>query len=342
MMVSASWLLWVLTTMVLVLSTRNPAYILIALSSLFFLGSQVSREKGRGSWVKNNLRFLVTMTALSIVINLLFAHSGRTILFIIPEEWLLIGGNITLESLIYGMINGFVIGAIYLIFNVLNMVLTVKQITRLIPITFRPISIMATISLTFFPSIQQSIQDIREAQMLRGNRMEKLADWAPIVIPLIVSRLEKSIQLSESLTSRGFYIRSSKSKTNFTLIALLIGTLSIFSGWILQLFSYPQMTSLILYSLGAITIIVIIGVTSKQINITHYHKEVWRLSDFVYIAIILIFLLIYIWISNKDILSSVTYSPYPVITFPDISIFGIAFSILPLLPLIFLHHDKSQ
>lgn len=342
MMVSASWLLWVLTCMILVLSTRNPIYILITLSSTFFLGSEVSRENGHSSWGKNNLRFLVTMTALSTMINLLFSHSGHTVLFTIPEEWLLIGGNITLESLIYGMVNGLVIGAVYLIFNILNIVLSVKQITRLIPGAFRPISIMVTISLTFFPSIHKSIQDIREAQMIRGNRMEKLADWAPIVIPLIVTSLEKSIQLAESLTSRGFYNKSSRSKSNFTLIALLIGTLSVFSGWIFQLFTYPRMTSLILYGLGGIIIIATIQITGRQANITHYHKEIWRSYDFIFLTIILILSITLFWLSGKDALSSFTYSLYPEITFPDISIFGIAISLFPLIPLFLLRHDKSQ
>ncbi len=102
-------------------------------------------------------------------------------MFNLPDGWLLIGGAVTLESIVYGAINGLVISALYLLFNVFNKALSVKQITKLIPRAFHPIATMVTISLTFFPSIQQRIREIREAQLIRGNPMKKVADWLPIL-----------------------------------------------------------------------------------------------------------------------------------------------------------------
>jgi len=339
MTVSATWLVWICTSMILLLSTRNPIYISFALTSLIFLGKQISKKEEQPSWTKQNLHFLISMVALSALINILFAHTGQTILFYLPENWPLIGGSITLESLIFGVINGLVIGSLYLLFNIFNLALSIKQITRLIPNAFRPISILITISLTFFPSIQQRTREIREAQMIRGNRMKKVSDWLPIIIPLLVTSLENAFLLSESLTSRGFYSKSSMKFSSFNLIVIVLGIFAVFSGWILHLYDYPLVTSVVLYSLGISGIILILKIAGNQANVTHYHQEVWRTRDKIFVGISLIIAGAMIGLTQTECLASFIYSPYPSLTFPDISVLGIFLSVVPGLPLIFTNHD---
>jgi len=339
MTVSATWLIWISTSLILLLSTRNPIYILLTLTSLFLLGGKISLKKEQPNWTKQNLRFLITTIILSTLVNILFAHTGQTLLFILPENWPLIGGSITLESLVYGAVNGLVIGALYLVFNILNLVLSVKQITRLIPNAFRPISIMITISLTFFPSIQRRAREIREAQMIRGNKMKGVSDWLPIIIPLIVTSLENAFMLSESLTARGFYSKSSTNISNLNLIALVFAVFAVFAGWIFRLYNYPVVISVILYSLGIISIIFIFIIAGKQVNVTHYHQEVWHPRDIIFVGLSFIIAGAMIGLIRTDCLSSFIYSPYPNLSFPEISVFGFILSAVPGIPLIFISHD---
>ena len=141
-------MIW-LVVMVFILSTRNPVYLSLILVGLLFFGQSLAREKKIKNWVLANLRFLLAMILLSTLINGIFSHVGQTILFTIPQKWPLIGGNFTLDSLVYGAINGLVIGALYILFNVINLALSIKQLTWLIPRAFHPIAMMVTISLTF-------------------------------------------------------------------------------------------------------------------------------------------------------------------------------------------------
>lgn len=339
MTLSTAWLTWTCTSLLLLISTRNPAYILVTLIFLFLLGTKISQNKEFPNWTGQNLRFMVSMVGISIMINTLFAHTGQSILFSFPNNWPLIGGNITFESLLYGAINGLIIGSLYLVFNIFNLVLSTKQITRMIPNAFRPISIMITISLTFFPSIQHRTREIREAQIIRGNKMKKVSDWIPIIIPLLVTSLENAFLLSESLSSRGFYSKPSNKNSQGNLIVLVLSIFLIFAGWILHLYDYPIVASIIFYCLGFGGFLFIFIYAGRQVNVTHFHEEIWRVHDIIFVGVNLIFTCALIVLTLTKNLSSLEYSPFPRLSFPDISVLGILASALPGLPLFFIKHD---
>ncbi|MEA3327183.1 MAG: energy-coupling factor transporter transmembrane component T [Chloroflexota bacterium] len=339
MTVSTTWLTWISTSLILLLSTRNPIYILIALTTLLFLGAHISHRKEQPNWIGQNLRFLIIMITISTLINVIFAHTGRTILFALPKNWPVIGGNMTLESLVYGAVNGLVIGSLYLLFNILNLVLSIKQITRLIPNAFRPISIMITISLTFFPSIQRRTREIREAQIIRGNRMKKVSDWVPIIIPLLVTSLENAILLSESMTARGFNSKSSMKFSNLNLVTMIFAVFAVFAGWILRLYDYPIVISAILYVLGISSITLILLIAGKHVNVSHFHQEIWHPRDIIFVVMSFFIAVAMIGLQPVECLPSFLYSPYPILSFPEISVLGIILSAMPGLPLVFMKFD---
>jgi len=339
MRTSGVWILWLIFNLLFLLSTRNPVYLLIVLTGLLLSGDRVTRKNQRASWLKNNLRFLLTMVLLSTLINALFTHNGRTVLFTFPQHWLLIGGNITLESVVYGSINGLTIGALYLLFTIINLALSVKQLTRLIPRAFHPIAMTVTIALTFFPSIQQRAREIKEAQMIRGNRMKKISDWLPLFIPLLVTSLEKSILLSESMTARGFHIPSRLKNSGLPILGLLSALFFFFSGWILRLFSYPLWISVLLYFVGGALVIVTILMSNLQTRITHFQKEVWHSADILTGIFLSVLILLWILFTIKRMLPSLTYSPYPALSSPPFQIIGLLLSTVSLIPLLLSKHD---
>jgi len=332
------WILWLVNTILFLLSTRNPIYLLIVLVNLFILGNQIARHQNRKEWTALNLRFLISMILISTVVNGLFTHIGQTTLLRFPEKWLLIGGSITLESIIYGAINGLMIGALYLAFNILNLALNVKQLSRLIPRAFHPIAMTTTVALTFFPSIQQRAREIKEAQMIRGNPMKKISDWLPILLPLLVTSLEDAITLSESMTSRGFLAVSKSDNTNLAVISLVIGTFSIFSGWILNLYAYPQAISIFLYGVGGSIIILTLLKKGREFRVTHYHQVSWQKKDIIFSAIFLIILITQVIIA-AFYENNFSYTPYPQLSRPSLNIGGILLSAIPILPILVSIHD---
>jgi energy-coupling factor transport system permease protein len=332
------WVLWLINTIIFVLSTRNPIYLSLVLISLFILGIRKAKPQHRKAWIILNLRFLISMILISSLVNSLFTHLGQTKLFHFPSNWLLIGGDITIESLIYGAINGLIIGSLYLSFNIFNLALSVKQLSRLIPRAFRPIGMTATLALTFFPSIQQRAREIKEAQMIRGNPMKRISDWLPILLPLIVTSLEDAIILSESMTSRGFHAVSDREHANFAVISLVFGTFSIFSGWILDLYDYPEVISIFLYVFGASVIILTLLRKGRKFRVTHYHQVTWQKNDIILGIVFLISIITQI-IFAVSYENNFSYSPYPQLSIPPLNLGGILLSAVPLLPLLVSKHD---
>ena len=339
MTVTAAWVLWLISGMTFIISTRNPIYLLITILMLYLLGFRIAKDQKSGQWVKLNFRFLLTIAGLSALINMIFTHAGKTVLFSLPADWILIGGPITLESLVYGVINGLVINTLYLLFNIFNKALSVKQITRLIPRAFHPIATIVTISLTFFPSIQQRIQEIREAQLIRGNPMKKIADWLPVIIPLLVSSLEDAFLLSESMTSRGFHTRTDAKYSSINLVLLILSVFAVFAGWVFNLYDYPKLLSIVLYIFAALIVIAVIFIGHRHNPIKSYRREIWQTSDItatVFFSFSLIILLILLLTEN---LPSLAYTTYPRLSWPEFNWIGLLLSLLPGLPLLFFNHD---
>lgn len=331
---SIPWVIWLAINLGLLLSTRNPFLLIWVLIWLFVVGSKLSQSKHQTHWVGRNLRFIGTMVLLSTAINLHFTHTGQTVLFTLPDKWLLIGGKFTLESVVYGGINGLVIGALYILFNNFNMALSIKQITRLIPRAFHPLTLVVTISLTFFPSIQDRTRQIREAQMIRGNPMKKVSDWLPVLIPLLVTSLENAVSLSESMTARGFHAKPVKPQMTFGLVGLVLALFSLFAGWILQLFEYPLWISWMLYVLSAVMIIGVLILAGKSSPVTHLNESRWQKADFIATALLIVSFSYFIWIvlRNGTMLS---YSPYPSLSVPNVDPLLIGLGIIPAIPILF-------
>lgn len=333
---TGTWIAWLLMTLSLILSTRNPLYLLIIMVCSLLLGIKLAQNKGQTYWLKQNFRFLLTMIGISSVINTLFNHTGQSIIFTIPQNWSLIGGNITWESLLYGVINGMIIGSLYLAFNIINLALSIKQLTQLIPRGLRPIAMIVTITLTFFPSIQERAREIKEAQQIRGNQMKRIRDWLPLFLPLLITSLEDAISLSESMTSRCFQSQPEKEKTSFILISLVISTFAIFSGWVLNLYNYPEYWIITLYLIGSTGVISILLVTNKQVKVTRYHKEKPSMLDFLLISIFIISLIIFFSFRQSENLISIAYTPYTFISMPEITWLGCLLTLVPILPTFFL------
>lgn len=275
------------------------------------------------------------MVILSTLINSLFSHVGNTTLFVIPEKWPLIGGAVTIESLVYGAINGLVISNLYILFNILNLAINAKQLTRLIPRAFHSVAMVVTISITFFPTIQNRAREIKEAQMIRGNPMKKTSDWLPIIIPLLVTSLENSILLAESMTARGFH-QQAENKSSTTTISLITGAFFIFSGWLLQMFNYPKWIYLILYLFGGGVIVLRLMHVGKQSKVTYFQHEPWDHKSIIITGLMLLSLICFTVFSSNGSFTTLGYYPYPYLSIPGFQISGLIFYALLSIPIIFV------
>ncbi|HDJ89486.1 MAG TPA: energy-coupling factor transporter transmembrane protein EcfT [Thermoprotei archaeon] len=85
-------------------------------------------------------------------------------------------------------------------------------------------TLMLTIALRFIPTLARDVQTIIDAQrsrgleLERGNIMNRIRNYIPILVPLIIYEIRRSIMIAEALESRAF--GAEKKRTNLYEIKL--------------------------------------------------------------------------------------------------------------------------
>jgi len=115
-----------------------------------------------------------------------------------------------------------------------------------------------TTAVRFVPVLAEEAQTIMDAQkargleLERGNFIKRVRNYIPILIPLIVSAIRRSLELAEAMESRAWgatekrtnlYVLKMKS-ADYTLIAVSIGML-ILSIYVRLFISIPSLTMLL-------------------------------------------------------------------------------------------------
>ena len=310
------WLLWALTALVVASSTRNPLYIVLLLLIVALVG--ITCAVGRvANPLYMPLRFAAVAIPLAALFNGLTAHLGDTVLLRLPDWLPLLGGPVTLEALVFGAINGLTLTVIFGAFAVFNQVTPVRDLVRLTPRAFHEAGVVLSIALTFIPQTTRSLTRIREAQAVRGHRVRNLRDWLPIVVPLLVSGLERSMGLAEAMVARGYGAVSDRANPLRTQGLLALGLFALLGGWLAWLFR-PSWRGVALGTMvvGAALIAGVLWLAGRAVTRTAYRTHRWTVHDTLVglgcgltLAAILLPLP---WVDR----ATLYYTPYPRLTLP--------------------------
>lgn len=311
-MISARvWIVWVLITASVVMLVRNPLYTLILFLSVQLVRqrwSHPARRLGIPLW-----RLGATILIFSAVFNALFTHIGANVLWRLPSSWPLIGGAITLESIVYGVSNGLLLLTLLLVFMAFNEIVSSAEIVRLIPSAFRDVGIVILIALTYVPETTRHLQRIREAQAIRGHQLRGIRDWQPLVVPLLVGGLERAINLAEAMVARGYGNTHSAAQSTTTRLLILLGLTLMLGGWITGLLL--NSAGWIVFGVGILLIagmVLRLGRGRKQ---TRYRANPLSRTDY-FLLIITFVTFIVVWIERN----AITYTPYPTLAAPPFSL----------------------
>jgi energy-coupling factor transport system permease protein len=310
------WLLWALTTLVTASSTRNPLYVIVLLLIATVVGGACAAGEGRRAPL-SPLRFAMIAVPLSALFNGLTVHFGDTVLFHLPGWLPLLGGAVTLEALTFGAVNGLTLTAIFSAFAVFNQVTPVRDLIKLTPRAFHEGGVVLSIALTFIPQTTRSLQRIREAQAVRGHRVRGIRDWLPIVVPLLVSGLERAMGLAETMVARGYGAVSDQEQPLRTQILLVLGLLTLLGGWLAYLFRsawrIPAVAGMVV---GAGLIGLAIWQTGRGVQHTVYRPRQWTLADT--LTVLGCAVTLAVALTQRELLY---YSPYPRLSLPDFNPF---------------------
>ena len=295
------------------LSATRCTWLIIGLAAwlVFVTASQdLSQDKSWGGLLKLGIFVWV----LTIPFNALMIHQGSHVLFRLPLSWPLLGGNITLEAVLYGAVSGLALWVLLLIFAAMNAAIDTSQFLRLTPSFLYQAGVITSIALTFMPQMLASAKEIREAQQIRGHRFHNWRDLLPLFMPLLTTGFERAVLLAESMESRGFggqLTAQTPSQASRTRLNMMLGLLLLLCG----LFLYGYMRTqpgfgVALLALAALVLVRTFASLGRRVQRTHYRRLQWSRGD-IWMTLLNLGVVFLVWlIRTRDGLALVYY-PYP-------------------------------
>lgn len=314
------WFLWVVTALIAASLARNPLYTaLVLLTTTIVSAANAPSQTNRA--ILSPLRFALIVIPLSALFNGLTIHFGQHVLLRLPAWIPLLGGPVTAEGLVFGASNGLALTAIFASFAVFNRVTPVRDLVRLTPRAFHEVGVVISIALTFIPQTMRSLERIRQAQAVRGHRMRGLRDWLPIVMPLLVSGLERSMGLAEAMVARGYGAVYEKALLLRTQALLALGTFALLGGWLSWLFVLLQRgTAMVVMVVGAGLVLGAVWQAGRVVTHTVYQTRKWTALDTLVVLGCVLTLAVLLLPLPLD-RNTLYYSPYPSLGWPSFDVF---------------------
>ncbi len=288
-----TWLMWLATSATAALLTRNPFYLAILIGATSFVYAVLSRYQKSGTvasaaetrtatW-KPVLKLALALMLFTVLFNALTVHHGQHVIFTLPAALPIIGGPITLEAVLYGIVIGLGFFALILVFTTFNSAVGPQTLLRLVPGFAHQAGVALTIAISFIPETLVAWREIREAQRLRGYRVRKLRDLQPLFVSLLGIGLDRAIQLAESMDARGFGGNLSAPGRNERLLTgagTVVGLLLLLAGLLTRSFGIgPAWLGLALLAGGAIILVITFRRQGQRLHRSNYRRWFWRQRD---------------------------------------------------------------
>jgi energy-coupling factor transporter transmembrane protein EcfT len=333
-----------MTTILLCVSlTRNPLYLVV----VWLCVAIVHAAGGMGELAGGNTPFPFWLSLLVILVgavfNALTVHVGERIIFVLPGNLPFLSGRVTWEAVVYGATNGIALSVILLAFWVFNRNVAISSFLRMLPRAFHSVAIVASIAITFVPLLQRELEQIQEAQVIRGNDLSGFRNKLALLLPLLISSLEHAFQLAEVMTARGFLKSSELTHAAIWRGAFLGGFGLMLGGWLSRFWGLPGWAANLLFVAALAIFGIVFLVESRQVHFTVYRSTRFRLRDALAMSgpvLLAVFFVFHRFVFGEQLLD---YTPYPVLTRPPFKplVACLLLGILnPFLVTLFQSHDS--
>ncbi|MCR4407443.1 MAG: energy-coupling factor transporter transmembrane protein EcfT [Anaerolineae bacterium] len=309
-----AWLLWLGAAVLPVMLSQNPLYVGIVCLAAGIVYMVIGRYSPLAQSWSGFLKLGLTIIALTVPFNALSVHAGRLVIFTLPRTWPLVGGPITGEAVIFGASKALSLFTLLLLFAVFNCAVDQARLLRWTPAFLFEAGLVTSIALTFVPQMLRSMQEIYEAQAIRGHRFRGIRDLLPLFVPLLTSGLERAMQLAESMETRGFggSLQSlSPRREVLVRIAAAVALLGLVGGFFtVTYFREGQTLSWTLLVLSVTALTLVFRIQSQRVRRTRYRHGVWHRQDTV-LAAISVGLAVIILLIRSWARVTLSYYPYP-------------------------------
>ncbi|MFQ5435064.1 MAG: energy-coupling factor transporter transmembrane component T [Anaerolineae bacterium] len=325
-----AWLAWLISAAGLVMLAQNPVASLVLLAVAVWVTAVCGQPDApfRLPLVKMGGFILLFAT----IFSLLSVHIGETVWWRLPMNWPWIGGAYTLEAAVAGLANGLLLLALLAIFTTFNQALPTADLVRWLPPALRDLGVVAIIAVTYVPETARQLRQIREAQAIRGHRLRGVADWRPVVLPLLLGGLERALGLAETMVARG-YGQTADAGLSWQMQIGLVGSMTaVFGGWLLAF--WQGQWGWWLMAAGLVLFLGLVWRLGRRSRRTRFVERPFRLADGI-VALTAVFPWLLVVVLEID---GFGYSPFPRLDWPFINPLFIL-SLLALLPPVFSPHD---
>lgn len=323
---SRAWIAWGVAAMVPVLIGRNPLVIAeVLLTVTVVRRAWAPRIEMTGSgWL---VRAGGLVLAVSVLFNLLTVRAGDVVLARLPDAWPIVGGPLTLNALVYGVISAMALFTLLLIGTTTAGLFSWMDLFHLLPQRLAPIAVAGSVTWAFLPRTATALRQIRETQTLRGHRWRggrlSLPLLVPLVVPLLAGGLERSLTTAEVLEARGFgtslapggerrpWRWASPLAVSLALVALLAGAYCLLAGFWLAAAG--------LIAAGAAVLLAALKLPRERYRRTRYRELPWRRADTVVTAASA-FVLVSVILRSVMVPEGLRFNPYPTIQPPGVDL----------------------
>ena len=309
-----SWVAWLIAGAVPAFGLRNPLYLVLVLAAAWIVYATLGRTSPVGSSWGSFVKLGLFLFLFTIPFNALSIHIGQIVLFRLPRSWPIIGGPITLEAVIAGVVSGLALLTILVVFAAFNAVVDHYQLLRATPAFLLQAGVIVSIAITFVPQMVLNAKEIREAQRIRGHRFRGIRDLLPLVMPLLANSLERAIQLAETMEARGFgsaatpfsrrQILLSQTAILAALLALLVGL------FVVAYFPAQSVWGWLLAGLGVSGLAVVFWLQGRNVHRSRYRRPQWHSRDTLLVAASVIVVTV-VLVARLTVPETLFYSPYP-------------------------------
>ena len=236
----AAWWLWGLGLATAASRTTNPVLLLLIIGVCVLVVSE-RRDPATPNVLLAFLVVGVTVVAFRVVMTALLGNGihGDTALFTVPQvplpDWassIRIGGEVTLESLLYAAYDALRLAAILACLGAANALASPRRLLRYLPATLYDVGTAVVVGLTFAPQLVTDARNVRAARTLRGRDGRGLRELARLAVPVLETAFERSLALAASMESRGYgrAVRTTSSSRRLATGLALAGLAGVLAG----------------------------------------------------------------------------------------------------------------
>src|SRR5229473_1065885 len=192
-----AWGAWATAVLAGAFIDRNPYLQALLLLVVINVYLPYRGRRRAGTW-----KFALALALVPVLFSAALSRFGQHVLFTLPAIPI-IGGRWTLDAVAFGASTGLALLLTVAVFTVLQTTVRSADVLAIIPRPLYRAGTTLALALAFAPKTLVAFQSIREARQLRGQR----TGWrsAPeLLLPLLLTTLERALQYGESLDARGF------------------------------------------------------------------------------------------------------------------------------------------